>query len=195
MTLGRHTLYTKIFASLPLPLHGKILGVSGLKYFIGSRNYTPPLKVIADDAEITNTEYPKVNICSLPYPDNTFDYVIADMVIEHVEGNPQHVFDELKRVLKPGGTAIVTSAFIHPVHFGPKDFWRFSPDAFRYLARDWGSIVTVDGWGNRWVHALIFLHRRTIDWVVPKRRFSLVRWLAEYNDPTYPFTTWIIAKK
>ncbi len=38
----------------------------------------------------------------IPYPDDTFDVVFSDNVLEHLE-NPQAVFDEVARVLKPGG--------------------------------------------------------------------------------------------
>lgn len=195
MNLDRHAMYTAIFTALPLPLRGNILGVSGLKYFIGSPHYTPPCKVIADDATITETDYPAVNICAMPYTDNTFDYVIADMVIEHVEGNPQKVFDEIRRVLKPGGIAIVTSVFMYRIHWGPKDLWRFSPDALRYLARDWSHIIQASSWGNRWMHICLLLYRKTVDIKIPSRKWSLIRKFATYNDPAYPFTTWIIVRK
>lgn len=39
---------------------------------------------------------------SIPYPDNHFDVVFADNVMEHVQ-NPSLVFKEIDRVLKPGG--------------------------------------------------------------------------------------------
>lgn len=38
----------------------------------------------------------------IPYDDNTFDVVFSDNVIEHVK-NPDIIFKEIKRVLKPGG--------------------------------------------------------------------------------------------
>lgn len=38
----------------------------------------------------------------IPYPDGTFDVVFADNVMEHIE-QPQMVFSEVARVLKPGG--------------------------------------------------------------------------------------------
>jgi len=39
---------------------------------------------------------------AIPYPDESFDLVFADNVFEHLE-TPQVVFDEVARVLKPGG--------------------------------------------------------------------------------------------
>lgn len=38
----------------------------------------------------------------IPYPDDTFDVVFSDNVLEHLE-NPREVFAEVARVLKPGG--------------------------------------------------------------------------------------------
>ncbi|PLP59636.1 hypothetical protein CYK37_10025 [Mesorhizobium loti] len=38
----------------------------------------------------------------IPWPDGTFDIVVADNVLEHLE-NPTAVFREVARVLKPGG--------------------------------------------------------------------------------------------
>lgn len=188
-------MYARIFASLPLPLQGRILGVSGLKYWKGSHHYTPPTRIIADDAEVTETSYPTTNMCALPYQENVFDYVISDCVIEHVEGNVEQAINETHRVLKPGGILILTSAFIYPVHYGPKDLWRFSPDAFRYLCRNFSEIVECGGWGNRWVHMLLFLHKNAGNWEVRDKKWNLARILTMWNDPMYPLTTWMIAKK
>src|SRR5690349_4251940 len=43
-----------------------------------------------------------------PYPDNIFDVVHCAQVIEHLH-NTRLFVEEMKRVLKPGGTALVTS--------------------------------------------------------------------------------------
>lgn len=43
----------------------------------------------------------------LPFPDNTFDHVIASEVLEHVPDD-QRALDELHRVLKPGGVLAAT---------------------------------------------------------------------------------------
>ncbi len=195
MHITRHQLYRTLFAKLPLPLGGKILGISGLKYWKGSRHYRPDREIISKDAEIVETGWPKVSMCALPYPDNTFDYVISDQVLEHIEGDVQQAINEAYRVLKPGGLLIVGTGFIYPIHYGPKDLWRFSTDALRYLCRNFGTIIECGSWGNRPAHILFFLYDKARDWKVPKRRWSIMRALANYNDEKYPLSTWIIAKK
>ncbi|MEK7576114.1 MAG: class I SAM-dependent methyltransferase [Patescibacteria group bacterium] len=188
-------MYKKIFSSLELPLQGDILGVSGLKYFIGSKNYKPPMQIISKDAKITQANYPDVNMCNLPYPDNSFDVVVADQVIEHIEGNIEQAISECHRVLKTRGMLIIGTVFIHPIHWGPKDMWRFSTAALKYLCRDFSEIVECGSWGNKWIHALFFLYENARDWDIPERRFNVKHFFATLNDTKYPLNTWIIARK
>jgi len=56
-------------------------------------------------------QYDNVNIESapLPYPDDSFDYVIFCEVLEHMTHDPVRAVLELKRVLKQGGTMILTT--------------------------------------------------------------------------------------
>lgn len=44
----------------------------------------------------------------IPLPDQSFDTIISTEVIEHLE-NPRFVFREFHRLLRPGGTLIVTT--------------------------------------------------------------------------------------
>ena len=49
------------------------------------------------------------DICYLPYNNEAFDYIIAVATYHHLKRAQQlPAFEELKRVLKPGGTAFVT---------------------------------------------------------------------------------------
>jgi len=60
-----------------------------------------------------------------PLHDDYFDSVMCTQVLEHVE-NFDDVFNEMTRVLKPGGTCVVTVPFIYNEHASPHDFRRFS---------------------------------------------------------------------
>ena len=47
----------------------------------------------------------KADICNLPLEDNTYDYILCNHVLEHVD-NDIKAMSELFRVLKKGGTGI-----------------------------------------------------------------------------------------
>ena len=48
--------------------------------------------------------------CSLPYPNETFDWAISVATYHHIKGEEARLksLEELKRVLKPGGEAFIT---------------------------------------------------------------------------------------
>jgi SAM-dependent methyltransferase len=54
---------------------------------------------------------------------------------EHVE-HPREAIAEIRRVLAPEGVFILTSVMNFPIHEYPYDYWRFTPEAFRSLLRD-----------------------------------------------------------
>jgi len=51
-------------------------------------------------------EVQQASVLEIPYPDNTFDFVHCDGVLHHTT-DPLRGFEELKRVLKPGGLMVV----------------------------------------------------------------------------------------
>lgn len=44
----------------------------------------------------------------LPYRKNEFDHVVCSEVVEHIE-NPHHLFRQVNRVMKKGGTLVITT--------------------------------------------------------------------------------------
>lgn len=79
----------------------------------------------------------------LPFPDDLFQRVECDAVLEHVR-NPVKVMDEIRRVLAPGGYVHLVTPFCHPFHEYPKDYRRFTIDGLKELA---GPLeVVAEGW-------------------------------------------------
>ncbi|WP_189603410.1 class I SAM-dependent methyltransferase [Salinimicrobium marinum] len=48
----------------------------------------------------------KADICDLPFQDNTYDFILCNHVLEHIP-NDRKAMQELYRILKPGGTAVL----------------------------------------------------------------------------------------
>ncbi len=48
----------------------------------------------------------KADICDLPFEDNSYDFILCNHVLEHIP-NDTLAMQELYRILKPGGTAIL----------------------------------------------------------------------------------------
>lgn len=63
----------------------------------------------------------------IPTADESFDGVLSSQVLEHV-GAPRLYLSEAFRVLKPGGSLILSTHGIWPYHPDPTDFWRWTKD-------------------------------------------------------------------
>jgi SAM-dependent methyltransferase len=80
---------------------------------------------------------------ALPQPNASVGTVLALSTFEHV----QHFwlgFDEIYRVLRPGGVLLVSCPFYFHRHAYPSDYWRFTPEALELLLERYPSKVI--GW-------------------------------------------------
>ena len=142
---------------------------------------------------VTEADFPEHNLLSLKFPDESFDFVLSDQVLEHIEGNPQQAIDESWRVLRPGGIAVHTTCFINPVHEAPNDYWRFTPMALRLLTRRFTRIIECDGWGTFEAWLLV---RDGMRWDgIPHATWHPLHRIAVRNDPAWPIVTWVVAQK
>jgi len=62
---------------------------------------------------------------TLPFPDASFDGVISTEVLEHVPDQSLLLL-EIARVLRPGGSLILSVPFVYEEHEKPFDFFRFT---------------------------------------------------------------------
>lgn len=73
---------------------------------------------------------------ALPFSDGEFECILCTEMLEHTE-DPRAVANELMRVLMPGGTLILTTRFVYPLHDSPGDYFRFTKYGLRRLFSKW----------------------------------------------------------
>ena len=76
----------------------------------------------------------------IPLSDASVDDILCTEVLEHVF-TPSSVLAELFRVLRPGGTMLITVPFIWEEHDVPHDFARYTRFGIRYLVEQAGFSV------------------------------------------------------
>lgn len=150
---SRYAMYSAIedFLNDYQPASGKCLVVGdsleGKGDSRGSVRNTALIDMIPGTSEVVAPSYPTVDIHDLPYSEDTFDYVFADQVLEHVK-KPWIAVEEVHRVLKPGGLTILTSCLINGIHGVPDDYYRFTPDGLRVLCERFSVIHQSQGMGD-----------------------------------------------
>ncbi len=80
---------------------------------------------------------------SMAFPDNSFDSVLCNAVLEHV-ADAETSMRELARVTRPGGHIVVAVPFLQPFHACPGDYQRYTADGLAELGRRAGlEVITV----------------------------------------------------
>jgi SAM-dependent methyltransferase len=91
----------------------------------------------------------------MPFADESFDSVLCNAVLEHIE-DAERGMAELARVVRKGGHVVATVPFLQPYHACPGDFRRYTADGLAQLGHNAGlelvkllpvhSIAQTIGW-------------------------------------------------
>src|SRR3989344_1091670 len=85
---------------------------------------------------------------TIPLSDGLADIIYASNTIEHIY-NPDNVFRETFRILKPRGFFIGTVPFLRPLHCEPHDYLRYTPYMLRHLLSEAGfTDIKIDSLGS-----------------------------------------------
>lgn len=91
-------------------------------------------KYIGMDISRTSAVDVQGDAIRLPFADESFDYVMSNQVLEHVP-DPFEFFQEVNRVLRPGGRAFITTNQSFFLHEEPHDYFRYTRYGLKELAR------------------------------------------------------------
>ena len=75
-----------------------------------------------------------IDLHKIDLPDACAGTVVSLDTLEHVE-YPRQAINEIYRILRPGGIAVISSVMRFPIHGYPNDYWRFTPEGFKSLLK------------------------------------------------------------
>lgn len=82
------------------------------------------------------------DVLNPPIPDASYDTIVSNQVMEHVQ-EPWVMIEQIARILRPGGTCILSAPFMAPFHANPTDFYRFTEQGMRHLVERAGLEVLI----------------------------------------------------
>lgn len=141
-----------------IELISKTIHVRGPIYEFGSRQMIgqdafADLRPLFPGEEYVGCDYiagPGVDVVldlrEIELPDNSVQTLICCEVVEHVS-DPFKAVNEIKRVLTGNGLLILSAPMNVPIHGSPYDYWRFTPEGFKELLKDFDQVF-VDYYGH-----------------------------------------------
>jgi SAM-dependent methyltransferase len=117
-------------------------------------------------------------------PDESYDSAICIEVLEHVP-EPQRAVATIARILKPGGSVVITVPHLSRLHDLPHDYFRFTEYGLRYLLKQAGlNVVSIQPKGG----LLTFLAHQLSTMLL------VVAWsISPLKAPLLAFNQWALA--
>lgn len=94
-------------------------------------------------ADLPGNPVAQVELCedgTVPVTDSSFDMVLSIQVLEHVT-DPDRYLIECFRVLKPGGSLVLSTHGIMYYHADPEDYWRWTSSGLTKIVQNAGFQV------------------------------------------------------
>lgn len=96
-----------------------------------------PLRVTCANITVAKGADVQADAALLPFAPAAFDAVLCAELLEHVP-DPRPVLAQVRRVLRPGGTLLITVPFLYRMHADPFDFGRYTDGWWRAVLVETG---------------------------------------------------------
>ncbi len=102
-----------------------------------------------EDGEISYLDHvADLNKDVIPINTASVDSILCTDVLEHIS-NPDHLFAEMARIIKPGGHMILTVPFMYWLHDTPYDYHRYTEYKLAdFCTRNNFEVVSIDAYGG-----------------------------------------------
>jgi SAM-dependent methyltransferase len=133
-----------------LPLQGPVyefgsFQVPGQEGFADLRALFPGKQYVGADMRKGPGVDVVLDLHEIALPANCAGTVLVMDTLEHV-AFPHRAMEEVHRITRPGGVAIISSVMKAGIHDHPNDYWRFTPEGFRILLKPFtDSVVSYAG--------------------------------------------------
>ncbi len=146
------------------------------------------------------------SIESTPFADGSLDTIYCTQVFEHIP-KPWLAVEEIRRILAPGGMAIIMAPFLQAFHADPNDYFRYTLSGLESLFDhpDF-EIIESGAWGGAFSVIVDMIHKRFFSAYGPQKRYtwrflrlliSIGHWLDRFakNHIVYLNTYVLVRKK
>jgi SAM-dependent methyltransferase len=96
------------------------------------------------------------DVSAIKLPDGSAGTILCIETFEHVF-EVRRAFDEVFRVLKPGGLFVITSPLNFRIHGYPDDYWRMTPNCLRRMMEPYSARLTGYQGYHRFPHSVMGL--------------------------------------
>ncbi len=148
LTPAGRTLINSLDPLIREGIHGRVLDAGA-----GRLTYTPRLAKVA--REVLSLDRYRVkggldilsDLSDLPLADGSFDSIFCSQVLEHVP-EPRQVLQEFARILKPGGSLLLSVPHLAYLHNEPHDYYRYTEYGLGHILAGASFEIQVMHWSG-----------------------------------------------
>lgn len=112
--------------------------VEGQEGFADLREFFPGRRYVGCDLRLGPGVDRVENVSDIRLPDAAAGTVLCVETFEHVF-DVRRGFEEIHRILRPGGVLAVTTVLNFPIHEHPADYWRMTPQCLKRLMKPYAA--------------------------------------------------------
>ncbi|MFT5519438.1 MAG: SAM-dependent methyltransferase [Enterobacterales bacterium] len=140
-------------------------------------------KSLVDDPRLIKINSSRrASIENIGVEDDSVDLVVIPNLVHHVE-NQKKLFEEVSRIIKPGGKVYIFEAIVRELHQIPNDYIRYTPYGLSSILESVGLNVANCSHEGGPFSAISYCWEQALEYIPEEERKELERWYREEHFP------------